>query len=323
MKDVFVSFHTPDQSTAEKIVNFLESNGLSCFFAPRDMPGGTVFCEELVKELESCKVLLLVFSQATHNSKYVPLELQIAFDGEPNCLPVFIENCEPQKSFKMLLSSLHRVNAFDGDIDEYLSAILNNTKKLLPQEEEMVIPTKVFQYFPETGIMRNPEDGERNVSFRTDTFISMIGGIYEAVAATSDLQKAQKIFFDSGYESGSNFAERMSSKWGDCTSFEEIEKAVQEWCTFDSDVGWGKFEANISFDEENETILGTLTIIKAFIVDTRHKRKICAFIRGYCTGVLNTLLGGLGVDLVCSSCPLEAKIGHNKNKCVFDIKMKG
>jgi len=320
MKDVFVSFHTPDQGVAEKIVDFLEKNGLHCFFAPRDMPGGTVFCEELVAELESCKVLLLVFSEATHNSKYVPLELQLAFDGEPNCLPVFIEDCEPQKSFKMLLSSLHHVNAFSGEIEDFLPAILKATKKLLPEDEEKLIPTKVFQYFPETGIMRNPKDGERNVSFRTDTFISMMGGIYEAVAA-GDPQKAQKIFFDCGYESGANFAERMTSKWGDCTDFAEIEQAVQQWCSFDSDVGWGKFEANIAFDAESETISGTLTITKAFIVDIKHKRKICAFIRGYCTGVLNTLLGGVDVELICRTCPLVDK--KINSKCVFDITMKG
>lgn len=321
MKDVFISFHTPDQQVAETIMQYLENNGLSCFFAPRNMPGGTVFCEELVKELESCKVLLLVFSDATHASRYVPLELQIAFDGEPNCLPVFIEQCEPRGSFKLLLSSLHRINAFDGEIKEFLPAILDATKQLLPKEEEVLIPTKVFQYFPETGIMRNPEDGERNVSFRTDTFIRMMDGIFEEVAAVSNVAKAQEIFFNCGYESGSNFAGRMAAKWGNCTTFEEIEKAVQEWCTFDSDVGWGKFTANITFDEEKETISGTLTISKAFIVDTKDKRQICQFIRGYCTGVLETLLGGAEVDLVCRSCPrIEKKIG---SKCVFDITMKG
>lgn len=160
-----------------------------------------------------------------------------------------------------------------------------------------------------------------NVSFRTDTFTNMMGGIFAEVAAITSEEKAQEIFFNTGYESGANFAERMSSEWGDSNDFDEIKKAIKEWCAFDSAVGWGKFEADITFDEDNELILGTLTIIKAFIVDTRHKRKICSFIRGYCTGVLNTLLGGLGVDLVCSSCPLEGKF--SRNKCVFDIKMKG
>ncbi|MBP3381575.1 MAG: toll/interleukin-1 receptor domain-containing protein [Clostridia bacterium] len=320
MKDVFVSFHTPDQAAAESIVKSLESNGLACFFAPRDMPGGSPFSEELVKELEACKVFLLVFSKETNNSKWVPLELQMAFDGAPNCLPVFIEECEPQKAFKLLLSPLHHINAFPESIETYFADITAAVKRLLPKEDEMVIPTTVFQYFPETGIMKNPADNFRNVSFRTDTFTNMMGGIFAEVAAITSEEKAQEIFFNTGYESGANFAERMSSAWGDSNDFDEIEKIIKEWCAFDSAVGWGKFEADIKFDEENETIVGTLTIIKAFIVDTRHKRKICSFIRGYCTGVLNTLLGGLGVELVCSSCPLEKKLSR---KCVFDITMKG
>ena len=73
-------------------------------------------------------------------------------------------------------------------------------------------------------------------------------------------------------------------------------------------------------DEENDTFEGTLTITEAFIVDTKHPRKVCAFIRGYCTGVLNTLLNNSEVELTCRSCPLEKKFNC---KCVFDVKMKG
>ncbi len=328
MKDVFISYNSPKQEVAEAIVKYLESNGVSCFIDFRDMPGGESYGGALVRAVKDCNMQLFIFSEAANeNTKNILAELEIAHKKEMPRLTISLDDCEPVDDIDFYISSRHNVKCYPDPIDTYLPLILSNIKNLLPEKppvleekEEEVVPTTVFRYDPKNGRMINPADGERNVSFRTDTFINMMGGIYEKVAAISNDVIAQDIFFDSGYAGGKNFANRINSKWGDGFSIEEMQKKIRQWCAFDSAVGWGKFEADINFDEENDTIYGTLAITEAFIVDTENKRKVCAFIRGYCTGILNTLLGDLEVELTCRSCPLEKKLSR---QCIFDVKMKG
>ncbi len=328
MKDVFISYNSPKRETAEAVLAYLENDGFVCFFDKRDMPGGQSYGGALVRAMKDCQIQLFLFSaEANKNEKNILAELETAWKNKIPCLTVLLDDSEPNDDIEYYINSRHMLTAYPEAIDTYLPQILASVKKLVPEkstpaevEEEVVSPTTEFDYDPKTGSMFNPEDNQRNVSFRTDTFINMMGGIYEKVAKVSDLVIAQEIFFESGYAGGKSFAERINSKWASGFSIEEMQKKIKKWCAFDSAVGWGKFEAEIDFDEENDTFSGTLTITEAFIIDYECRRKVCAFIRGYCTGVLDTLLGNLNVELTCRSCPLEKRLSR---KCVFDIKMKG
>ncbi len=327
MKDVFISYVTPNLETAEQVYSYLTRNGFSCFFAPEDMVGGHPYGEELVQAMKNCRVQLLLYSDVMNvRKKNILAELETAWKNDIPCLCIMLDDSEPNDGIAYYITSGHTLFCNPNRMTEYLPKITDALKSMLPKDKEIeepaeeAKPTTVFDYDPMYGLMINPADGERNVSFRTDTFINMMGGIYEKVAAIGGEENARRIFFESGYESGKNFANRINSKWGNGFSINEMKKKIQKWCAFDSVVGWGKFEADIQFDEENDTFGGTLAITEAFIVDTQHKRKVCEFIRGYCTGVLDTLLGDLDVELVCCSCRLEKKLSR---KCIFEIKMKG
>ena len=72
-------------------------------------------------------------------------------------------------------------------------------------------------------------------------------------------------------------------------------------------------------DEENGTLGGTLSINECFFVDKKKNRKVCSYIKGYCTGVIETLLGDIDVELTCVTCPMKNKF---KSECVFEIALK-
>ena len=99
---------------------------------------------------------------------------------------------------------------------------------------------------------------------------------------------------------------------------DNYEEKLRKWCQFDSDVGWGKFDISIDVNEETGDFRGELTISECFIVDIKDKRPICEFVKGYCDGVIETLLG-VKVELICRTCPLKNRF---KNACVFDILIK-
>lgn len=321
MRDVFISHITPNCEIAEIVVNDLENNGVSCFFAPRDLPGGAVYSKELVNAIKNCRLLLFLFSEKVNRrKKNVLAELEIAWKNDIPCFIVKLDNSDPDDDISYYISSRNMIICYPDIFSVYLPQITNSVKGLLLKEDSKE-STTVFKYIPKYGLMINPLDNERNVSFRTDTFINMMSGIYENIVAIKGEATAQEILFQSGYESGKTFANRINSQWGNSFSVQEMYKKIQSWSDFDAAVGWGKIEADIQLGEENDILTGILTITEAFIVDTWHKRKICSFIRGYCTGVLNTLLGDPDVELVCQDCRLEKKTLNNRT-CVFYIKMK-
>lgn len=329
MHDIFISYTSKDKNIAYTLVEYLEKRGITCFIAPRDIDPGKAYAANIMSAIEDCKAVLLIASKAINLSEHVLNEVDVIVEKKKVLLPVLIEDFELSDDFRYYLGRKQWIVAYPEQFNTYLSSVLMAIQEYLPlhsssvepEEEESNKKTKtVFEYIPERGIMINPEDHQRNVSFRTDTLINMMGGIFDSVAKLVNQESAEEIFFSSGYISGKNFADRINNQWDTGYTFEELTKKLDKWCRFDSAVGWGKFSTDIRFDEENETILGTLTINESILVDKSEKRKVCGFVKGYCTGVLETLLGSLDVDLVCKECPLNNRF---KCHCIFDIIVKG
>lgn len=327
MTDVFISYKSKNLETIENIVTYLENDGLTCYFAKTDNHGGYLWGGELVRAIKNSRLLVFFFSSAANEEpKNVRKEIKKAFDEDIPILTVLLDDCKPIDDLDYFLSDAHYLECYPNPINTYLPEISRTIKDLLDgnmpnsqKTKKALTPSTVFSLDKEAGHIINPVDNQRNVSFRTDTFMNMMGGIYDKITAFQSVEDAQRIFFDIGYESGENFADRVHNQWGNKFTFDEIQNKIKKWCEFDSAVGWGAFDADISFDEENDELTGTLTITDAFIVDKKNKRRVCEFIKGYCTGVLDVLVGDC-VELVCRSCPLEKRLNQ---KCVFDIKMKG
>lgn len=326
VKQVFVSYAGTDRGVAFDIVNFLENESISCFIAPRDIDGGKAYASALMKGLDDCDMVLLVASEAINHSEHVLNEVDVIVEKNKPILPVFIEDFELKDDFRYYLGRKHWIISYPDTLSSYFPKIRDAVINYLPKHtfvsDNIDIETHdnggkttVFEYNPQRGIMINPEDHQRNVSFRTDTFVNMMGGIYEKVEGLVGTEEVQNIFFESGYLSGKNFAERINNQWDDGYTAAGLKTKLEKWCRFDSAVGWGKFDIDVNIDEKNDTITGKVYINEAFIVDTRKKRKICCFIKGYCTGVLEILLDSQ-VDLVCSDCRLNSRLN---TKCVFDI----
>ena len=328
-KPVFISYTTPDKEYADALVAFLEKRGIGCFIAPRDVDPGRPYAQNLMHAIDECSLVLLIASANINASEHVLNEVDAIVGKKRDMLPIFIEDFEMSDDYRYYLGRKQWIIAYPEDFSVYFEKILEAMLPYLPEEtlkptkkpethERTAASTTVFEYLPDRGIMINPEDHQRNVSFRTDTFINLMGGIYEKVDELLDEETAHSIFYNSGYVSGKNFAERMANVWDTGYSSEGIRETFNKWCRFDSAVGWGNFSADIKIDEISDTVSGTISISEPFIVDHAKKRKICGFIKGYCTGVAEQILGS-EVELTCTECPLHSRF---KCRCVFDVKFK-
>ena len=74
--DVFVSHHTASSlHIVEGIVNKLESQGIRCWYAPRDTEGA--YASSIVKAINSCSVFLLILNRPASLSVHVLNEIDM------------------------------------------------------------------------------------------------------------------------------------------------------------------------------------------------------------------------------------------------------
>lgn len=329
-KEVFVSYTTANADAANALVAYLESREVSCYIAPRDVDPGKPYASNIMHAIDGAHAVILVASDAINSSDHVLNELDIIVAKKKFFIPFFIEEFEMNDDYRYYLGRTQRIIAYPGDASAFYGKLYEAIAPVLPKRElpkpTPVTPlretsvaantTKVFECIPERGIMINPEDHQRNVSFRTDTFINMFSGIYDGVVDIVGDTRATDILFTTGYNCGQAFASRLNSQWElSSGSVMSIGEKLGKWCEFDSDVGWGKFEIAVAVDEEAGTFRAELSINECFIVDKKGKRPVCGFVRGYCAGVIETLVGA-PVTLTCTSCPMKNLF---KSACKFDV----
>lgn len=77
-KDVFISHHEDSAGPlAAQIANALQSVGISCWYAPRDITPGKDFREEISAAIYQCKVFLLLLNPEVEHSPEVLAEFSV------------------------------------------------------------------------------------------------------------------------------------------------------------------------------------------------------------------------------------------------------
>jgi hypothetical protein len=112
MKEVFISYSTVDAVQAETVRNVLEKNGLSCWMAPRDIPGGSNYTKEIPIAIRNCKVFVLILSKNAQSSHWVLKELDSAVNCGKVILPFMLEDCILNDEFNFLLTGAQRYAAY-------------------------------------------------------------------------------------------------------------------------------------------------------------------------------------------------------------------
>jgi TPR repeat protein len=124
--DLFVCHVTEDRTVASDLVLELETRGLKCWFAPRDIEGGRPYDDAIADALDDCRAMLLVFSDRCNDSDYIRREVTVAGENGKPVIPLRIEDAKPRKGLKVRLADLHWIDAFverDRALDQLVEAV--------------------------------------------------------------------------------------------------------------------------------------------------------------------------------------------------------
>jgi TolB-like protein/Flp pilus assembly protein TadD len=77
-RTVFLSYASADAVVADQVCQFLESHGLRCWMAPRDVKPGAAYADAIVRAINEASALVLVLSGAAMASEHVSREVERA-----------------------------------------------------------------------------------------------------------------------------------------------------------------------------------------------------------------------------------------------------
>lgn len=135
-KDVFISYGSKDYDRVLNFRDVLERNDVTCWMAPRDIPVGSNYANEIPSAIRYSKIFLVMLSRASQESLWVPKELSQALTEHKTVFPVMLESCELNISFNFSLTDVQRFNAYDGETGSLQSLIDRIKKECKKQSSE-------------------------------------------------------------------------------------------------------------------------------------------------------------------------------------------
>lgn len=126
--DVFISYSTKNSELANKICYLLEQNKLKCWIAPRNIPSGTNYIEEITDGIKSTKIVVLIYSSYSQASKYVNNEVNMAFSNNKPILSFNIDNSLPSEEMEYNLKVSQWLPAYPNPEDEFETLVVDALK---------------------------------------------------------------------------------------------------------------------------------------------------------------------------------------------------
>jgi TIR domain len=130
---VFVSYSQSDRQAAFGIVESLESRGIDCWIAPRDVRPASDWAEEIIGAIASARVMVLVFSASANDSPQVRREVERAVHRQVAVLPFRVEDVEPARSLEYFLSSQHWLDAFPPPLEPHYRRLYEHLSSMLAE----------------------------------------------------------------------------------------------------------------------------------------------------------------------------------------------
>jgi hypothetical protein len=134
-REVFISYSQADYDCAMELVAHVESGGINCWIAPRDIAPSADWAAEIIDAIANSRVMILVFSASSNDSPQVRREVERAVHKQVSILPFRIANVLPSKSLEYFLSSQHWMDAFPPPREAHYARLCAYLKSQLARTE--------------------------------------------------------------------------------------------------------------------------------------------------------------------------------------------
>ena len=139
--DVFISYSSTDQNAALAVLHGLESEGIRCWMAPRDIKPGAIWAKSIMDGIAECRAMVVVFSAHANQSDHVATEVDAAVRKGAIIVPFRIEDVMPDGAMEYHLRKRHWIDALTPGMEEHTARLAAQIKALLESGEKGSMPT--------------------------------------------------------------------------------------------------------------------------------------------------------------------------------------
>ena len=146
--DVFISYSSKDKLVADAVCASLEASKIRCWITPRDILPGLDWAESIEDAITKSKILVLIFSSYSNDSKQISREISLAFNSEITVIPFRIEDIEPKGAMKYYLLNTHWQDALTPPLENHIKKLAEIVSKFIgkkideAEEESKISPDK-------------------------------------------------------------------------------------------------------------------------------------------------------------------------------------
>jgi hypothetical protein len=129
-REVFISHANKDGEIARAVCRKLESAGVKCWFAPRDIAAGEDWTKAIRNAIEASRVMVLVFSENANAAPHIEREIANAFYTRRIIVPFRMTKALPRRELLFYLGDAKWFDAHDPPDEQDLERLTAHVKGL-------------------------------------------------------------------------------------------------------------------------------------------------------------------------------------------------
>ncbi len=151
--DAFISYSSHDKVVADAACALLESRGIRCWIAPRDVTPGMDWGSEIIDAINGARVMVLVYSASANESGQIRREVERGVHKGIPIVPFRIEDVPMSKSLEYFISAQHWLDALTPPLEQHLDYLARTVTLLLSRPGP---PSETTDDTPETDTSAPP-----------------------------------------------------------------------------------------------------------------------------------------------------------------------
>jgi hypothetical protein len=129
--EVFISYSSKDKAAANAVCAKLESEGINCWMAPRDIPPSARYAQSIIGGINASRLMIFICSSHSNDSGHVESEIDRAYNKRIPIIPLRIEDVGLTASLEYYLSTAQWFDAVEPPLDSHLERLPKVVRQLL------------------------------------------------------------------------------------------------------------------------------------------------------------------------------------------------
>lgn len=126
--EVFISYSSQDRERITQIADELEGGGIHVWLDRNKIPGASNYGLEIVRGIKSCKVFMLMCSNASMRSRNVKAEIQLAWKYERPYLPILLEEISYPEQLQYWLEGYQWIEVMNFPNERWLPRVIHSLR---------------------------------------------------------------------------------------------------------------------------------------------------------------------------------------------------